>query len=172
MKKTKIRRRGGDGMGDDALSNRLRHEAKHFDTGSTVGALIIEITGEGPRPWMIDTNTKTLALHRSNPVQDLPGPLGEKMVFIYQSDKHPDMPGWLVAVDREICIHEGLGDLLFITELDFTQNPGKVMDDITFVRSHWWLVSEGFSLSTANSDVQKLPATLYHRIADSLAYAA
>ena len=32
------------------------------------------------------------------------------------------------------------------------------MDDITFVRSHWWLVSEGFSLSTANSDVQKLPA--------------
>ena len=58
------------------------------------------------------------------------------------------------------------------TYLDFTQNPGKVMDDITFVRSHWWLVSEGFSLSTANSDVQKLPATLYHRIADSLAYAA
>ena len=44
------------------------------------------------------------------------------------------------------------------------------MDDITFVRSYWWL--EGFSLSTANSDVQKLPATLYHRIADSLAYAA
>ena len=46
------------------------------------------------------------------------------------------------------------------------------MDDITFVRSHWWLVSEGFSLSTANSDVQKLLATLYHRIADFLAYAA
>ena len=59
-----------------------------------------------------------------------------------------------------------------VYKLDFTQNPGKVMDDITFVRSHWWLVSEGFSLSTANSDVQKLPATLYHRIADSLAYAA
>ena len=36
-------------------------------------------------------------------------------------------------------------------KLDFTQNPGKVMDDITFVRSYWWLVSEGFSLSTANS---------------------
>ena len=59
-----------------------------------------------------------------------------------------------------------------LSYLDFTQNPGKVMDDITFVRSHWWLVSEGFSLSTTNSDVQKLPATLYHRIADSLAYAA
>ena len=62
--------------------------------------------------------------------------------------------------------------LLLGGKLDFTQNPGKVMDDITFVRSHWWLVSEDFSLSTANSDVQKLPATLYHRIADSLAYAA
>ena len=28
------------------------------------------------------------------------------------------------------------------------------MDDITFVRSHWWLVSEGFSLSTANSSAR------------------
>ena len=37
------------------------------------------------------------------------------MVFIYQSDKHPDLPGWLVAVDRDLCIYEGLGDLLFIT---------------------------------------------------------
>ena len=45
------------------------------------------------------------------------------------------------------------------------------MDDITFVRSHWWLVSEGFSLSTANSDVQKLPATLYHVLQIPLAYA-
>ena len=63
-------------------------------------------------------------------------------------------------------------DFRLCYKLDFTQNPEKVMDDITFVRSHWWLVSEGFSLSTANSDVQKLPATLYQRIADSLAYAA
>ena len=45
-------------------------------------------------------------------------------------------------------------------------------DEAIIGRLHWWLVSEGFSLSTANSDVQKLPATLYHRIADSLAYAA
>ena len=67
---------------------------------------------------------------------------------------------------------EGLPEGDEYASLDFTQNPGKVMDDITFVRSHWWLASEGFSLSTANSDVQKLPATLYHRIADSLAYAA
>ena len=69
-------------------------------------------------------------------------------------------------------IHRALAHHRPFPVLDFTQNPGKVMDDITFVRSHWWLVSEGFSLSTANSDVQKLPATLYHRIADSLAYAA
>ena len=75
-----------------------------------------------------------------------------------------DMPGIDVAPHFPSLVEEG--------KLDFTQNPGKVMDDITFVRSHWWLVSEGFSLSTANSDVQKLPATLYHRIADSLAYAA
>ena len=72
----------------------------------------------------------------------------------------------------KVFLKPGDGDDMPSGKLDFTQNPGKVMDDITFVRSHWWLVSEGFSLSTANSDVQKLPATLYHRIADSLAYAA
>ena len=31
------------------------------------------------------------------------------------------------------------------------------MDDITFVRSHWWLVSEGFSLSTANPMYRNSP---------------
>ena len=46
------------------------------------------------------------------------------------------------------------------------------MDAIALARRHLRLAPEGFSLSTANSDVQKLPATLYHRIADSLAYAA
>ena len=76
----------------------------------------------------------------------------------------------LEAMDSTYTLTED--DAGIAIKLDFTQNPGKVMDDITFVRSHWWLVSEGFSLSTANSDVQKLPATLYHRIADSLAYAA
>ena len=34
--------------------------------------------------------------------------------------------------------------MLKSAKLDFMQNPGKVMDEITFVRSHWWLVSEGF----------------------------
>ena len=45
------------------------------------------------------------------------------------------MPAFL-AVQRELTDET--------TSLDFTQNPGKIMDDITFVRSHWWLVSEGF----------------------------
>ena len=36
--------------------------------------------------------------------------------------------------------------------------PGRRPPDLlTFVRSHWWSVSEGFSLSTANPDVRKLP---------------
>ena len=86
---------------------------------------------------------------------------------------HGDFSSWMpfVVLLGQEKVHLGPYPNWF-PWLDFTQNPGKVMDDITFVRSHWWLVSEGFSLSTANSDVQKLPATLYHGIADSLAYAA
>ena len=34
------------------------------------------------------------------------------------------------------------------------------------------LASEGFSLSVADPDIQELPVTLYHRLVDSLAYAA
>ena len=46
------------------------------------------------------------------------------------------------------------------------------MDAIALVRRHLWLASEGFSLSAASTDTQELPATLYHRMMDSLAYAA
>ena len=35
-----------------------------------------------------------------------------------------------------------------------------------------WLASEGFSLSDAEPDIWKVPAALYHRLVDSLAYAA
>ncbi len=35
-----------------------------------------------------------------------------------------------------------------------------------------WLASEGFSPSASNSDTQELPVALYHRLVDSLAYAA
>ena len=46
------------------------------------------------------------------------------------------------------------------------------VDAIALVRRHRWLASEGFPLSATELDVQKLPANLYHRLVDSLAYAA
>ena len=46
------------------------------------------------------------------------------------------------------------------------------VDAIALVRRHLWLASEGFSLSTASLDTQELPVALYHRLVDSLAYAA
>ena len=39
-------------------------------------------------------------------------------------------------------------------------------------RRHLWLASDGFELSAGDPDVRELPATLYHRMVDSLAYAA
>ena len=46
------------------------------------------------------------------------------------------------------------------------------VDAIALVRRHLWLASEGFSLSAADPDIRKVPAALYHRLVDSLAYAA
>ena len=46
------------------------------------------------------------------------------------------------------------------------------VDAISLVRRHLWLASEGFSLSAADHDVQELPAAMYHRLVDCLAYAA
>ena len=46
------------------------------------------------------------------------------------------------------------------------------VDAIALVRRHLWLASEGFSLSAASPDTQELPSALYHRLVDSLAYAA
>ena len=46
------------------------------------------------------------------------------------------------------------------------------VDAIALVRRHLWLASEGLSLSAGDPDVRELPATLYRRMADSLAYAA
>ena len=43
---------------------------------------------------------------------------------------------------------------------------------IALARRHLWLASEGFSLSVADPDFQELPVALYHRLVDSLAYAA
>ncbi len=46
------------------------------------------------------------------------------------------------------------------------------VDAIALVRRHLWLASEDFSLSACNSDTQQFPVALYHRMVDSLAYAA
>ena len=46
------------------------------------------------------------------------------------------------------------------------------VDAIALVRRPLWPASEGFSLSVANSHMQELPAALYHRLVDPLAYAA
>ena len=46
------------------------------------------------------------------------------------------------------------------------------VDAIALVRRHLWLASEGFSLSATDLDTQELPVALYHRLVDSLAYAA
>ena len=46
------------------------------------------------------------------------------------------------------------------------------VDAIALVRRRLWLASEGFSLSAADPDIRKVPAALYHRLVDSLAYAA
>ena len=46
------------------------------------------------------------------------------------------------------------------------------VDAIALVRRHLWLASEGFSLSAPDSDTQELPVSLFHRLVDSLAYAA
>ena len=46
------------------------------------------------------------------------------------------------------------------------------VDAIALARRHLWLASAGFSLSTGTTDIQELPLDLYHRLVDSLAYAA
>ena len=49
---------------------------------------------------------------------------------------------------------------------------GGFVDAIALVRRRLWLASEGFSLSAADPDIQELPVALFHRLVDSLAYAA
>ena len=46
------------------------------------------------------------------------------------------------------------------------------VDAIALVRRHLRLASEDFSLSAGNSDTHQFPVALYHRMVDSLAYAA
>ena len=46
------------------------------------------------------------------------------------------------------------------------------VDAIALARRHLWLASEGCSRSADTPDIQELPVGLYHRLVDSLAYAA
>ena len=46
------------------------------------------------------------------------------------------------------------------------------VDAIALVRRHLWLASEDFSLSAGNPDTLEFPVALYHRMVNSLAYAA
>ena len=46
------------------------------------------------------------------------------------------------------------------------------VDAISLVRRRAWLASEDFSPSSGNPDMQEFPVALYHRMVDSLAYAA
>ena len=54
----------------------------------------------------------------------------------------------------------------------FDKPSPTFLDAIALVRRHLWLASEGFSLSAASTNTQELPVSLYHRMVDSLAYAA
>ena len=54
----------------------------------------------------------------------------------------------------------------------YDKSSPTFVDAIALARRHLWLASEGFSLSAAPPDVQELPVSLYHRMVDSLAYAA
>ena len=46
------------------------------------------------------------------------------------------------------------------------------VDAIALLRRHLWIASEGFSTSPPHPDGEKVPASLYARLLDSLAYAA
>ena len=54
----------------------------------------------------------------------------------------------------------------------YAKRSPTFVDAIALVRRHLWLASEGFSLSDAEPDIWKVPRAQYHRLVDSLAYAA
>ena len=54
----------------------------------------------------------------------------------------------------------------------YQQPSPTFVDAIALVRRHLWLASEGFSRSPGDPDIQELPTALYHRLVDSLTYAA
>lgn len=57
--------------------------------------------------------------------------------------------------------------------VDWHDKPSTTfMDALALLRHQLWLASEKFSLSAVGTDTQELAVILYHRMVDSLAYAA
>ena len=54
----------------------------------------------------------------------------------------------------------------------YDKPPPTFVDAIALERRHLWLAPEGSSLSAADHDVRELPAAMYHRLVDCLAYSA
>lgn len=116
--RTRIRRRSedgnGDGMGNGRNSRSIRRKVKDADRTATCGVMVIAITGEGDSPGEVITRTHAGSIARNSGPADgiLAGLLPGKMTFIYESDRQPNHPGWMVSIDREICPHQALGDSL------------------------------------------------------------
>ena len=70
------------------------------------------------------------------------------------------------------CLGKSLPSKTQRTAAWYDKPSPTFVDAIALVRRHLWLASEGFSLSVADPDVRELTTTLYHRMVDSLAYAA
>ena len=75
-----------------------------------------------------------------------------------------DRPGGSLAATREPH-HPAHGGLVRQTRSHF-------LDAIALVRRRLWLASERFSMSVADTETRELPIALYHRLVDSLTYAA
>ena len=116
MRSTKLRRQGNGGTGDDPQARLARREAKQADTPTTVGYLIIDITGEASEPSTVMVAGRTGKVSRHDPGDSMPHGLQTQMAFVYESERQRGLPGCFTAMDREVCYNEGLGDTLFISE--------------------------------------------------------
>ena len=114
--RTRVRRRsdGDDGMSNDPQGRALRARIKAGDTADTWALMTVTITGPSDLPGEVITETNGFIVPRAGDElkPDLADMLPGKMVFIYESDNQVDRPGWALATDREICLHEALGDSL------------------------------------------------------------
>ena len=149
----KLRRRDDDDSGDDPAPHHLRKATRSYDTATTIGVMIIEISGDGTEAGAVETETFVANLSRQHATEELtsslnrktvfsyesgtgtvntepltaepnrqgateePTPsLNGKIVFIYESDARRESPGWMVAMDEDICALKALGNTLFVSE--------------------------------------------------------